>query len=299
MTNEEKAELLLLLLPFISAHPDGVPVDEIVQRFEIDRKRVVQLLRSAPLVGPPDGSPDEYLDVFIDEDDRAYAFLPHAFERPVRFNVRETWALLLALSQLVEAPLPQLASAARALRERLLESVSKSASGLVELPTDAASSEDEDADESSPFALIEKAVREQRKIRADYWSKSRDVLEERVLEPCLILTDKSNFYLITSDEKAYHFGRFRAVSLLDERFEIPEGFDPEAIRARRFGSVQREPFRVREAGEERILPGPFGAGASAYLREGRGERVLLEPPSALESFLQETRELLAQYERGE
>lgn len=296
MTNEEKAELLLLLLPFITAQPDGVPIDEIVERFEIDRKRVIQLLNSAQLVGPPDGTPDEYLDVVI-EDDRAFAFLPHAFERPVRFNVRETWALLLALSQLIEAPLPQLANAARKLRERLLENASKSASGLAQLPIEA-SLEHANGESDSPFALIERAVREQRKIRADYWSKSRDVLEERVLEPCLILTDKSSFYLITSDEKAYHFGRFREVALLDERFEIPGGFDPEAIRARRFGSVRGESFLVREGGEERELPGPFSAGAAAYLREGRGDRMLIAPPEARDAFLEETRALLNRYERS-
>lgn len=297
MTNEEKAELLLLLLPFITSEPDGVPINALVERFGISRKRVLQLLNSAQLVGPPDGTPDEYLDVMI-EDDRAFAFLPHAFERPVRFNVRETWALLLALSQLVEAPLPQLSSAARALRDRLLESVSKSASGIADLPKDERAGEAE-SDAESPFALIETAVREQRKIRADYWSKSRDVLEERVLEPCLILTDKSNFYLITSDEKAYHFGRFRAVSLLDERFEIPESFDPDAIRTRRFGSVVDRSFRIREGGEERALPGNFSAGAAAYLREGRGERVLLEPAEARDAFIEETRAILARYEHNE
>jgi|SRR5690554_2613819 len=300
MTNEEKAELLLLLLPYITSHPDGVPIDELVERFEIDRKRVIQLLNSAQLVGPPDGTPDEYLDVLI-EDDRAFAFLPHAFERPIRFNIRETWALLLALTPMAEAPLPQLATAARSLRERLLENVSRNARGLADLPSDLPQI-DEAGDasnaERSAYALIERAVRERRRIRADYWSKSRDVLEERLLEPCLILTDRSHYYLITSDEKAYHFGRFRSVTLLDERFEVPESFNPEAIRKRRFGTIEGASFRILEGGVERELAGPFGSGAAAYLREGRGERVLVDPPEARASFIEETKEILARYERS-
>lgn len=290
MSVEKNAERLLFLIPFVASQKDGVPLATLREMLDVDEKTLISLLETGSLVGSPEGSPDEYVGLTLD-DDRVHVFLPQRFRRPVRFTVRELWALLLALAPLAASPLPELSERARALREKLLDLSSRRAASAFEPAVRSAATPTERDD---VFHQVERAVVERRAVEIEYWSKSRDALGTREIEPLSLLVEGGAWYVAAKDEKTYRLDRVKRATLLDRTFTVSAA-EIERLRERAFSESNAE-FVVLEGGVRRTLHGEVNASTHAYLREGRGRRVLLSPEEAREGFVRETRELLARYE---
>jgi proteasome accessory factor C len=292
MSVEVDAERLLFLIPFVASHEEGVPLAELREMLGVDEKALVSLLEAGSMIGAPGGSPDEYVGMYLDED-RVHVFLPQRFERPVRFTSRELWALLLALAPLAVSPMPALREKSRALRAKLLELASRRAASVTEL---APRARDDASSTPDVFEALERAVVERRAVEIEYWSKSRDSVGTRTIEPHLLLSENGAWYVAASDEKTYRVDRVKRATLTSRTFEAP-AIDVEAFRARVFAQGARDgSFVVAEDGARRTLDGEVNASVHAYLREGRGRRVLLEPRAPRDAFIQETKALLSRYE---
>jgi proteasome accessory factor C len=292
MSVEEDAERLLFLIPFVASHEEGVPLAELREMLGVDEKTLMSLLETGSMVGAPGGGPDEYVGLVL-EDDRVHVFLPQRFDRPVRFTVRELWALLFALAPLVLSPMPGLREKSRALRAKLLELASRRATAVTEIAPNA---RDDAPEDSQVLVILERAVVEQRAVEIEYWSKSRDSIGTREIEPCALLSENGAWYVVASDEKTYRVDRVKRAAVLDRAFTAGR-IDLEPFRARAFAESERgQSFVVVEDGSPRTLQGEVNASVYAYLREGRGRRVLREPVEAREAFVREARALLSRYE---
>ena len=294
MSVEEDAERLLFLIPFVASHEDGVPLATLREMLGVDERRLISLLETGSMVGAPSGSPDEYVGLVLDED-RVPVFLQQRFDRPVRFTAKEVWALLLALAPLTDTPMPALREKAHTLREKLLDLASRRAAAVTELAPRSSSAPSEEPHDVRN--TLERAVVEQRAVLVEYWSKSRDSLGTREIEPRLLLSENGAWYVVASDEKTYRVDRVKRATLLERTFE-GSPLDVEALRRRLFSeSPEDGSFVVAEDGVPRVFRGEVNASMHAHLREGRGRRVLTEPEAARAAFIEETRALLERYER--
>ncbi len=85
------------------------------------------------------------------------------------------------------------------------------------------------------------AIRSQRSAYVSYHSRNSRELSERRIDPCHILNMQGDWYLYAYDHQRrrvcqFQLHRIREITLLQERFEMPEGFDIAAITNSSFGS---------------------------------------------------------------
>lgn len=93
-TAPERLDRIVAIVPWI-AERDGPTIDEICERFSIDRSELLEDLDVVFMVGIPPYTPDELVDVFIDED-RVWVTLGDYFRRPLRLKTTEALSLVAA-----------------------------------------------------------------------------------------------------------------------------------------------------------------------------------------------------------
>ena len=106
------------------------------------------------------------------------------------------------------------------------------------------------------------AIRNQKSAYITYHSRSSKELSERQIDPCHILNMQGDWYLYAYDHlrkrvSQFQLHRIKAIKLLEERFEKPEGFDISAIANSSFGSFgsveKMKNVRLRITGDMREL----------------------------------------------
>jgi len=121
--------------------------------------------------------------------------------------------------------------------EALVEAYSFEASATTEL-------------EPQLFQRLGRAARERRRIEMTYFTAGRGELTERRVDPLHLRNYLSEWYVIAFDHlrgevRDFHLGRIRELTVLDERFDWPAGFDLTAYLDSGFGMMRgREPFQV-------------------------------------------------------
>ncbi|WP_123042355.1 helix-turn-helix transcriptional regulator [Cohnella candidum] len=102
------------------------------------------------------------------------------------------------------------------------------------------------------LSIIQQAVWEERTLRILYRAVVADMDKERVVAPLGLVAKQSVWYMIAiadGDMRTYRISRLSAVTLLDERFERPDGFELAAYweqSTERFrATLPRYPARVR------------------------------------------------------
>jgi predicted DNA-binding transcriptional regulator YafY len=106
--------------------------------------------------------------------------------------------------------------------------------------------------ESDPqiFQQLGRATRERHRIEMTYFTAGRGELTERRADPLHLRNYLSEWYVIAFDHlrgevRDFHLGRIRQLTVLDEFFDWPVGFDLSAYLNSGFGMMRgREPFQV-------------------------------------------------------
>jgi proteasome accessory factor C len=214
----DRVRRMLAIVPWVAAHPDGVAIDEICARFDVDRERLIDDLGTASLVGVAPYTPDLMIEVLV-EDDRVWIELPMAFDRPFRLTPDEGLALLAAGSSLLAmsaggdgdgdggGDAGPLASALR-----------KMASLLDVDPDDALRIELGRAD-SDTLATLRAAIEAGRQVELDYYSFNRDDHAVRVVDPARLWSDAGQWYLggwchLANDDRVFRLDRIQDLTTL-------------------------------------------------------------------------------------
>jgi proteasome accessory factor C len=174
------------------------------------------------MVGIPPYTPDELIDVIID-DDRVWIRLGRYFTRPLRLTAQEALAVLAAGSGLMattgadpEGPL------ARALA-KVQRVVGIGDSGSLEISLGGA--------DPDTLSLLQTATTEQRQVEIDYYSYSSDENRVRTINPYRVYATEGNWYVIgwchsADAERLFRVDRIRSARLSDGTFELPAELPP-------------------------------------------------------------------------
>ncbi|HBX76574.1 MAG TPA: hypothetical protein DEG43_02915, partial [Acidimicrobiaceae bacterium] len=92
ITAADRVQRIVSIVPWIAARP-SVPIDEVCTQFGISRADLLNDLDVVFMVGVPPYTPDELIDVLI-EDDQVSVRVGRYFERPLRLKTTEALALL-------------------------------------------------------------------------------------------------------------------------------------------------------------------------------------------------------------
>jgi proteasome accessory factor C len=218
----DRVRRMLAIVPWVAAHPEGVPIDEICARFDVDRERLIDDLDTARMVGVAPYTPDMMIEVLV-EDDRVFIVLPMAFDRPFRLTPDEGLALLAAGSSLLAMSGDGDGDADDG--GPLASALGKIAALLDVDPDDALRVELGRADRQT-LATLRSAIAERRQVQLDYYSFNRDEHAVRVVEPARLWSDAGQWYLagychLASDDRVFRLDRIHDLVVLDERSSRP------------------------------------------------------------------------------
>jgi proteasome accessory factor C len=216
-TASDRVRRMLAMIPWIASRPDGVPIDELCTRFQVDRRTLVDDLTTASFVGVAPYTPDTQVDVVV-EDGRVWVHLPQWFDRPLRLTPEQGLALVAAGHGLgsVEGADPQ---------GPLARALAKVAASLGLDDGDAVDVHLGRGDEPL-VAELRTAIAEHRRVRLSYYAYGRDEHTSRVVEPLRLYSDRGELYLWAhcrdaGGDRSFRVDRIDAAALLDETFPAP------------------------------------------------------------------------------
>ncbi|HEY5531705.1 MAG TPA: WYL domain-containing protein [Candidatus Anoxymicrobiaceae bacterium] len=319
----ERLNRILLMVPFIVAN-DGATVDELCEKFNIDRDELVCDLDTLRMCGVPDYTPADLIDYKI-EGDRVFMTMADYFKRPLTMTREEGLTLLVAGHALIrsgvfEADGP-LGTALDKI-ERLL-----SVKEQIELESVAERIDVEmNAFTGSWMAIIEEGLGKQQRLVIDYYSYSSGEIAKRRVDPLSLLWSRGCWYLLAfcheaHDTRLFRLDRIRNLKLTGEpvaddahKFELPEiigeykpGRKAHKVKLRFSGREGRR--LVEEWPTARLADAPDGT-VEVVLRTRNlvwlsnyllrfGDRVRIESPAELRKIVEEkARALLKEYGSG-
>lgn len=286
-------ERFLLLVPYVASRRDGVPLSELADILSLKVRQLLRLVEDVAMVGMPDGTPDELVEMYV-EDDRLFVALQQRFTRPPRFSVEEMLALLFALTPLQD--LPSLHIEVLELMEKLTalssaRSFEKSAALLRRIgtvPNDGSSEE--------LLTLFEDAVHSGDSLFVRYYTAHRDTVSERTLTPRGLLSVEGIWYLVDDEDKVFRVDRFE--SAIPKGHKLPKRtVDLEKhrrrIEARDFGGVTA----TIRSGDSAENVEANTAHLLRMLRSARGRSVLLSPADLRQTLANEALLMKERYEK--
>jgi proteasome accessory factor C len=217
-STRDRLRRLLLLVPYVIDHPD-VTVDEVCEKFGIDRRRLASDLNLLFLCGRPGYGPGELIEAFI-LGDHIHIRMAEYFSKPLRLTAGEALMLHAAGRALVAAGSADEALG-RAL-EKLEEALGERApSGAVTI--DFAGSENLDK--------IREALDKKRRVHLIYRSHAKEEETRRDVDPWMLLAGGGLWYLVgwchrANDVRTFRLDRVRTAHLLDSEADVPEDLDP-------------------------------------------------------------------------
>lgn len=212
----DRVRRVLAMVPWIAGH-DGPTVDEICERFEIDREQLMRDLDVVFLVGLPPYTPDALIEVDI-AGDRVWIRYADYFRRPLRVTADEGVALLAAAAAVRNVPGfdPE---------GPLARGTAKLAAALGVDPEDDLRVELGSGDDDL-LATLDRGVAEHRTVRIAHHSDRLGELVERDVDPHRIVAEQGAWYLLgychlVDDQRVFRLDRIASASLTDRSFDPP------------------------------------------------------------------------------
>jgi proteasome accessory factor C len=198
----QRLRRLLVILAHLAAVGEA-PLGELAERFAMSESALVAELELAACCGLPPYTPDQLLELVVD-DDRVYAFGLDALRRPPRLTPEEGFAVAAAARALLAVPGADgdgpLAHALAKLEAALGE--------------DHVRIEIEDA----PFVgLLRQAAANGECVELLYRGANRDEPSRRVVEPHSVIAREGHFYLDAYCRLAEGWRRFQVARIVEAR----------------------------------------------------------------------------------
>ncbi len=215
-TVHERLRRLLFLVPYVSKHP-GLSVDELAKALNVEREDLLDELDLLTCVGRPPFNPDDYVDIYVDND-RVYVDLDQRLSRPPRLTAGEAAALAASAELLRPAAGDALQSALGKL-ERILPAGARERYREMYRKIDASS--------EAPQSLgpLTRAILERLEVTFDYTSPGRPS-EPRRVRPYELLSHRGQWYLqgychTRQDARLFRLDRMENLAHTDTSFQPP------------------------------------------------------------------------------
>lgn len=211
-TSSARLSRLLALIPWLEQH-DGVSISEAAIHFGITPAELEADLWLTICCGLPGHGPDQLIDIqFWDDDGRICVQDVQNLDRPLRFTVTESTALLVGLRLLAQVPGDHDRAALASVTAKLEQAagrVDDSPAVLV------------DEVEQSVVECVTNAITSGTVVRILYAGASRDEVTDRVVEPGEVVVYQGRQYLIgwcreAHAQRTFRLDRIRAITLLEE-----------------------------------------------------------------------------------
>ncbi|MFR9768486.1 helix-turn-helix transcriptional regulator [Nocardia sp. SC052] len=209
---------LLNMIPYFIAHP-GISAAEAAADLGVTTKQLMSDLNQLWMCGLPGYGPGDLIDLSFSEESIEVTFSA-GIDRPLRLTSTEATALLVALRSIVDMPGMVDPTAAHA----AIAKIEAAIAGGAELAENGRSRTP--PPEAPAVAAVRSALALGRALRLVYYSASRDVVSERIVDPIRIVLVDDNSYLQAWCRQAegvrlFRFDRIEAATELDELARPP------------------------------------------------------------------------------
>jgi proteasome accessory factor C len=216
LTADDRMQRMLSIIPWVAAR-DGVPVDEVCERFQIDRKALLQGFEILAFVGVHPYTPDTQIDAVV-EGDMVYVRMPQWFDRPLRLTPEQGLSLVASAQSLLSVPgadpdgplargIAKIAASLGADRDTIDISLGEAA--------------------SDTLAALQTATEEHRLVDIDYYTYGRDEVTTRVIAPHRLYADQGNWYVaahchLAEGDRIFRVDRINRIAVQDATFDPPD-----------------------------------------------------------------------------
>ena len=214
----ERLRRLLFLVPFVSRN-QGMKVDEVAKAAGLSTRELLQDLELLTLVGRPPFEPDDFVDIYVEED-RVFVDLDQRLSAPPRLTAAEGVALAAAAELLRPAAGDALRSALQKLEAVLpaqaleqYRSMGRQLDVTVQGPTG--------------LSTITRGIIEKREVEFDYLTANKHVSERRRVQPHELFSFRGEWYLsghclTRAGQRLFRFDRLSNASVTGASFVPPE-----------------------------------------------------------------------------
>jgi proteasome accessory factor B len=259
----ERLRRLLLIVPAARRRP-GVRLPDLARELGLDAEELREDIDLLGLVGRPPFSPDDLIDISVDERDRVFVALDQSFSRPPQLTAVEALALAAAAQEAAPAD-PAVTSAIAKLRENLTPRARDLYARLarrvaVETPAPRGS--------GAVLAGLRAAAERHRELSLEYDKDGRGAAGERIFHPQGVIDHGGVWYAIGHDagrgaERTFRVDRILSVRETGSVFPDPGPLDP--------ARFQRERLFFPSGREEAVIL-RFSAAAASWALQRHGAR---------------------------
>jgi proteasome accessory factor C len=214
-TAGERLRRLLAVVPWLAAN-SPVKVDEVCDRFGLDRATLLADLEVLPYVGVPPYSPDTMIGVELD-DDVISILLAEPFDRPLRITPAQALGLIAAGHHIRQVPGADDS-------DPLQRALAKLAGALGVDPEQVHI--DLGGGAADVRATLLDAIARGRRVEIDYYAHGRDERSLRAVDPYQVVADEGSLYLFgwchrSDDVRVFRLDRISSITALDEAADAP------------------------------------------------------------------------------
>ncbi|HXN84248.1 MAG TPA: WYL domain-containing protein [Myxococcales bacterium] len=272
----ERLRRLLLIVPAARRKP-GIRVEELARELGLDASELLADIDLLALVGRPPFSPDDMIDISVDERSRVFVTLDGSFSRPPQLTALEALALAAA-AEAVAAADPAVTSALQKLTAALPAQARALYAGLAQR---VAMATPVPRGTSALIAQLRAAAQRWREVVLDYDKEGRGAHEERTLQPWAVIDHGGRWYVYGHDtargaQRTFRVDRLRAVRETGATFPDPGPLDPALF--------ERASFFF-PTGAERPVALRFSPGAAAWALSRYGARAVALPGGGAEATI--------------
>jgi proteasome accessory factor B len=235
----DRLRRLLLVVPAARKRP-GISLDELARELGLEAAQLRSDIEFLGLVGRPPFSPDDLIDISVDERGRVTVALDQSFSRPPQLTAVEALALAAAAEEVAPAD-PAVVAALTKLTEKLTPAARQLYAALARR---VAAATPAPRGAAGILAQLRKAAEERREVVLEY---DRGSPEERTLDPQAILDHRGRWYVIGHDKGKNAERIFRVDRILGVRETGATFADRGPIDETRF---QREQLYFPSGGEQ-------------------------------------------------
>ncbi|HET7789051.1 MAG TPA: WYL domain-containing protein [Myxococcales bacterium] len=260
----ERLRRLLLVVPAARRRP-GVKLSELARDLGLEAEELRQDIELLGMVGRPPFSPDDLIDISVDERDRVTVALDQSFSRPPQLTPLEALALAAAAEEAAPAD-PAVTSALAKLTARL---GAGSRDLYAQLARRLVTAAPPPGGAGQALARLRAAAERHREVAIEYDKDGRGAAGERIFRPQGVIDHGGVWYAIGHDvgrgaERTFRVDRMLSVRETGQTFADPGPLDPARFQREQlfFPSGREQPVTLR-----------FSQAAAAWALSRYGPRV--------------------------